>query len=265
MKKAFLLLGLLPFLFACNNNDKKASIDLKKDSSAIPITDSEIVNVNKTDDNTDSSNSTPMVSSIFPEILIGNQIWMSQNLNIDRFQNGDIITEAKTDEEWAEAGENGQAAWCYYENDPMNGEKYGKLYNWFAVFDKRGLAPEGWRVSTIKDWGELYDFILEDNPFLKGQNISYKIKSKSEWDTNDGLYKKPNGDDAYNFNALPGGSRSSSGFHHLKTEGKWWTSIPVRNYPIEANNLKIGSGNNSLYFDTENMKEGLSVRCVKAN
>ena len=70
-------------------------------------------------------------------VKIGEQEWMSQNLNVDHFRNGDILPEVKTKEEWVKAGEENQPAWCYYENNPSNGEKYGKLYNWYAVSDLR--------------------------------------------------------------------------------------------------------------------------------
>ncbi|MBM3456181.1 MAG: hypothetical protein FJX80_13740, partial [Bacteroidetes bacterium] len=74
---------------------------------------------------------------VYKTVKIGSQVWLAQNLNTDRFQNGDIIPEAKTREEWYLAGENKQPAWCYYENAPANGAKYGKLYNWYAVSDSR--------------------------------------------------------------------------------------------------------------------------------
>jgi len=88
-------------------------------------------------------------------VKIGTQTWMAENLNVSTFRNGDPIPEAKTNEEWDRAGANKQPAWCYYNNDPRNGAKYGKLYNWFAINDPRGLAPEGWHVSNLDDWNIL--------------------------------------------------------------------------------------------------------------
>jgi uncharacterized protein (TIGR02145 family) len=79
------------------------------------------------------------------EITIGDQVWMAENLSVDTFRNGDPIPHAETDEQWVDASENGQPAWCYYDNDPANGKKYGKLYYWHAVNDPPGLAPEGSR------------------------------------------------------------------------------------------------------------------------
>ena len=64
---------------------------------------------------------------VFKSVQIGSQVWASENLNVDRFRNGDPIPQAKTKEEWKRAGVNKQPAWCYYNNDPKNGESYGKL------------------------------------------------------------------------------------------------------------------------------------------
>lgn len=88
-------------------------------------------------------------------VKIGTQTWMTENLNLSTFRNGNPIPEAKTIEEWERAGNEGKPAWCYYNNDPRNGAKYGKLYNWFAINDPRGLAPEGWHVSNLDDWNIL--------------------------------------------------------------------------------------------------------------
>jgi len=95
----------------------------------------------------------------YKKISIDNQVWMAENLNVGNFRNGDPILQAKTDDEWARAGKEGKAAWCDYENKPENGTKYGKLYNWFAVNDQRGLAPEGWHVPTDAEWRQTTLFL----------------------------------------------------------------------------------------------------------
>ena len=105
-------------------------------------------------------------------VTIGTQVWMTKNLNVDKFRNGDPIPEAKTYEEWTEATENREPAWCYYDNNPDNGDRYGKLYNWYAVHDPRGLAPEGWKIPSDDDWSRLTDF-------LGGKGVAgAKMKSK---------------------------------------------------------------------------------------
>jgi uncharacterized protein (TIGR02145 family) len=77
------------------------------------------------------------------EVKIGNHVWMAGNLNVNEFRNGDPIPMARTVTEWEYANENKLPAWCYHNNDTANGEIYGKLYNWYAVHDPRGLAPKG--------------------------------------------------------------------------------------------------------------------------
>src|SRR5690606_12148353 len=84
----------------------------------------------------------PNVNKEIPSVKIGTQVWSSKNLDVTHFRNGDPIFEANTFEKWEQANIEGRPAWCYYENDPKNGELYGKLYNYWAVSDKRGLAPE---------------------------------------------------------------------------------------------------------------------------
>ena len=114
-------------------------------------------------------------SVVYKEVPIGKQVWMTKNLDVAKFRNGDPIPEAKTDEEWVKAGENEQPAWCNYDNNPANGSKYGKLYNWYAVNDPRGLEPQGWHIPSNDEWTVLTDY-------LGGElNAGAKMKSKTGW------------------------------------------------------------------------------------
>ncbi|MFM7765029.1 MAG: FISUMP domain-containing protein, partial [Sphingomonadales bacterium] len=109
---------------------------------AIMVTSCGVNKKNKSTTTDTSSNE----STSSNEVTIGKQVWMTKNLDVDKFRDGSSIPEAKTDEEWKKAGKNKQPAWCYYNNDPANGAKYGKLYNWYAVNDSRGLAPVGYHI-----------------------------------------------------------------------------------------------------------------------
>ncbi len=147
------------------------------------------------------------------EVKIGDQIWMTRNLNVDKFCNGDPIPEAKTNEEWIKAGENGEPAWCYYDNDPENGEKFGRLYNWYAVNDPRGLAPEGWHIPSDEEWTTLVDYLGGED------EANIKMRSSVGWE-NDG-----EGNNESGFSALLGGYRNSYGdFNDLGECASWWTS-----------------------------------------
>ncbi len=96
---------------------------------------------------------------------------MLENLNVATFKNGLAIPEVQDKDAWENASDNQQAAWCYYDNDPKNGEKYGKLYNWFAVVDTNGLCPQGWHVPSDADWDTLVKY-------LGGDSAADKLKAK---------------------------------------------------------------------------------------
>ncbi len=90
--------------------------------------------------------------NVYHTVKIGNQIWLSRNLNVRCFRNGDTIKELKTKDEWVAAYESGTPGWCYHNNDPKNALTCGKIYNKYAIIDPRGLAPEGFQIPTKSDW-----------------------------------------------------------------------------------------------------------------
>jgi uncharacterized protein (TIGR02145 family) len=186
------------------------------------------------------------------ETEIGDQIWMVENLNVDTFRDGTPIPEAKSDEEWKKAGKDGNPVWCYYENDPKNGVKYGKLYNWYAVNDPRGLAPKGLHIPTDAEWTELTDY-------LGGiEKAGTKMKSKEGW--SDG----GNGTNSSGFSGLPGGYRLNDGaFRNIGKYGSGWSSVENSSTSAWFRYLGYDDG----YVNrNDSMKEvGLSVRCIKDN
>jgi uncharacterized protein (TIGR02145 family) len=184
------------------------------------------------------------------EIKIGDQIWSVKNLDVDTFRNGDPIPHAATDKQWEEAGENGTPAWCYYDNDPANGETYGKLYNWHAVNDPRGLAPEGWHVPSDDEWT-----ILTDN--LGGEDVAgTKMKSTSGWE------KDGNASNESGFAGLPGGSRNYNGaFSNIGNNGYWWSYTEIDTSIAWNRYLNY---NNGYFFRDYNITViGFSVRCLR--
>ena len=188
------------------------------------------------------------------EVTIGKQVWMTQNLNVDKFRNGDPIPEAKTDEEWSKAGENGEPAWCYYNNNPDNGDRYGKLYNWYAVNDPRGLAPEGWKIPSDEEWSRLADF-------LGGESVAgTKMKSTDFWADYGG--KSGNGTNESGFSGLPGGLRYHDGsFLNVGKNGNWWSSTEIDSFNAWHRILNYSNGSvNWYYYNKEN---GFSVRCLR--
>ncbi len=224
-------------------------------------------------------------------VTIGTQVWMTKNLDVTIFRNGDPIPEAKTKEEWVKAGENKQPAWCNYDNNPANGSKYGKLYNWYAVNDPRGLAPEGYHVPTDAEWTILENFLGSDDgkkmksatgwnsytdwgskkcPNCASWNDEYrrKVACNTCKDTRSvsapTVTKSGNGSNSSGFSGLPGGGRSgdSGTFYGVDRNGLWWSSTEYNTYSAWYRFLNHDYGDASSYhFD--NKERGFSVRCVK--
>jgi uncharacterized protein (TIGR02145 family) len=194
-------------------------------------------------------------------VTIGTQVWTNKNLDVAAFRNGDLIPQAKTVKEWQEATENKQPAWCNYNNDSTKGAKYGKLYNWYAVSDARGLAPEGYHIPTNAEWLVLCDF-------LGGKTVAgKKMKSTSGWDRYKG--KKDNGTNEFGFSGLPGGGRNVNGlFYDNGVDADWWSSTEglegyENDYDDSAKFCGLISSFDSVMGYDENKGKGLSVRCLK--
>jgi uncharacterized protein (TIGR02145 family) len=190
--------------------------------------------------------------NVYKTVKIGNQLWMGENLNVGKFRNGDPIPQAKTNEEWEKAGSTGSPAWCYYENDPMNGKTLGKLYNWYAVNDQRGLAPLGWHIPTDNEWVELID-----NQGGK-EWAGIKMKSMSLW--NDYTNERVPGV----FEALPGGVRKDGNFQYGGIKGKsafWWVAPEDGNKTL-GDSWRLAYSQPSAARYGHPKQRGVSVRCI---
>jgi uncharacterized protein (TIGR02145 family) len=156
----------------------------------------------------------------YKTVKIGNQTWMAENLNVSTFRNGDPIPQAKTNKEWELAGKNKTPAWCYYENDPKNGEKYGKLYNWYAISDYRGLAPEGWHIPANFE----YNYLFSNDSIGKSFD---QLKSNEYWLPCDLINEHYEKVQNIGFNTLPSGIRNGDGSYDQEfySANLWTTSL----------------------------------------
>jgi uncharacterized protein (TIGR02145 family) len=181
------------------------------------------------------------------EVLIGSQIWTVKNLDVTTYRNGDVIPQVTNPTAWAALT---TGAWCYYNNDSVNGPIYGKLYNWYAVNDVRGLAPIGYHIPTDAEWT-----ILSTN--LGGNGIAGgKMKSKTGW------YSGGNGTNCSCFTGLPGGNRNYIGsFNNVGYYGWWWSASEYNTLGAWFWGLYYGSigGSRGHY----NKLVGQSIRLIK--
>lgn len=177
----------------------------------------------------------------YKTIKIGKQTWMAENLDVDTFQNGEPIPNLKTNEAWFNSGINEKPACCNYDNDPIeNRRKYGKLYNWYAVNDPRGLAPKGYRIPSKKDFDEL---LL--NFGGEGKNAFQALVE----DNNIGFF------------ALPGGWCNEGGyFECIELGGRYWSSSEDG---IGSSRMVVGFTFKDIKLTNAQRQMGFSVRCLQ--
>ncbi len=190
----------------------------------------------------------------YPEAIICGETWMAINLSVTKYRNGDTIRYAETVDDWEDANEKGEGAWCYPDNNPANGDIYGKLYNWFAVADPRNLAPKGWHIATREEW-DLY---------CLGPNDGGQLKTIGTIENGDGLWGDPNlgATDEFFFSALPAGTRyGTGGFDSPGTSTRFWTSTESNSG--NAFNCYLAKSMSEIQRIDNSKTYGLSVRCVK--
>ena len=184
-------------------------------------------------------------------VKIGEQDWTIKNLNVSKYRNGDIIPEVKDPKEWVKLT---TGAWCYYDNDPENGVIYGKLYNWYAVNDARGLAPEGYHLPNDAEWDILVNYL--------GSHYYAGGKMKEEGFTH---WNPPNEGttNSSGFTSLPAGCRVGSFgyFLGIGDTAHFWSSSEreLSNAGVCTMNHYLGDTNS----DSRNKNYGVSVRCLR--
>lgn len=188
--------------------------------------------------------------NMYRTVPIGVQDWMVENLQVGHFRNGDQIPEARTDAEWKRALANGEPAYCNYNNLSGDGNGNGKLYNWYAVVDLRGLAPVGWQIPADFDWTVLVG--------KYGGNMQAGSRLKSKW----GWTENGNGSNEAGLAFLPGGQRNPNGsFAGIGTEGYWW-SITASD-ATHAWSFGIDNFNSSINRSSSIKGTRFSVRCFR--
>jgi uncharacterized protein (TIGR02145 family) len=186
-------------------------------------------------------------------VTICNQDWMVKNLDVSKYRNGDDIPQVTDPTEWSGLT---TGAWCWYENISANGTTYGKLYNWYAVNDPRGLAPVGWHVPSYAEWITLSDC-------LGGESVAGGKMKEAGFDH----WGSPNTDatNSSGFTGLPAGYRSfTPNFGQFFNRGAisvWWSSTEFNTTLVWNSTISLHFG--GLYLNLNDKPYGMSVRCVR--
>jgi len=199
---------------------------------------------------------------LLPRVTIGTQTWTKKNLDVATYSDSTPIPQVTDPAKWANLT---TGAWCYYDNNPVNGATYGKLYNWYAVAGiynqasktdlrlRKKLAPTGYHIASNDEWTTLTDYL--------GGADAAGGKMKESGTT---LWNSPNQDatNSSGFKALPGGYRTNDGtFLNIGYYGYWWSSSEYNTSIAWYRNLyyNLGNASRNLY----NKTHGFSVRCLR--
>jgi hypothetical protein len=203
-----------------------------------------------------ASTATTTIAVFLPTIVIGTQQWMRENLDVLTYRDGTLIGQITNTADWGAAT---TGAWCYYDNDPLKGAIYGKMYNWYAVNneDHGGIAPQGWHIPNDAEWTTL-------STLLGGDVIAGgKMKSTgfSSWPSPNTSATNESG-----FSGLPGNYRTFLGSFApelVGEQGYWWsaTEYTLNNLYARYRYLRYNNGN--LMSNQLEKKAGLSVRCIR--
>ena len=210
-----------------------------------------------------SSNSTvtDIEGQVYKTVKIGKQVWMAENLKTSKYRDGSKIPQVIDAKSWEHAN---TGAWSHVENNEKFNAVYGKLYNWYAVNDKKGLCPVGWAVPSDDDWKILESvYKMSDNDLdeleWRGTNqaIFLKDKGSTHWRENNSMSTNASG-----LSVLPAGSKRTLGqFFGLYSLAYLWA----------ATEESQGSGWFRCFQDTKlnicregiDKHFGLSVRCIQ--
>lgn len=203
-------------------------------------------------------------------VKVGSQLWMRENLATLRWRDGSAIETGLAKDLWWKTGE---AAVCYYNDDSSLLASHGALYNFFAVADPRGLAPQGWSVPTDEEWHSMIGYVdpngFEPDPddlSRESQHAGLLLKSPDGWTK--AAFPEPGavlkqGNNLTGFNARPCGSTSKSKYMDYSAEGLqayFWTSSTYEEQALFRRFYWDADIANRFY---ESKNFGYSVRCMK--
>ena len=204
---------------------------------------------------------TDIDGNVYPTVTIGDQNWMAQNLKVTHYADGTSIPLVEDNNSWAILGENNSdKGYCFYNNEES--EEYGALYTYaaavngepFILENSQGVCPEGWHLPNNEEWIELINYVggIDDaGRILKETGAAHWLKSSET------------GDNAYYFNALPGGNRYlyDGTFERLGSVGYWWSS--TQNTALDAYAFSLHYSSEGIYYTLYGKSYGMSVRCIE--
>ena len=197
----------------------------------------------------------------YETVQIGEKCWFAENLRSENYENGEAIPVGLNDNLWVSTS---SGAVAVYEENPSNVEVYGRLYNWFAVDDARGLCPSGWNVPTDGEWITMEVFLgmseAEANgTSWRGTDQGTQMKKAEGW------FDGGNGTNSSGLSGLPGGHRhdNDGNFLFAGNKGYWWSSTRESDSSDFAWGRLLASEETRSHRIKDKLNYGFSIRCIK--
>jgi len=219
--------------------------------------------------------------NVYPTVLIGEQVWMAENLRVTHYRDSTEIATGLSDSEWDTRHQTQEGAYAIYPHDDIEGidsaeqmkKAYGLLYNWYAVKDQKGLCPEEWRVPSEEDWSTLLAYVESNH----SEGVGNQLKScrqvdsplGEECDTSEHprwntIHAHVYGTDDFGFSGLPSGNRTLSGrFYTIGSITRFWGSTESSDNTQNAYSLGLNYSVGDVNPSTNPKWYGFSVRCIK--
>ncbi len=206
--------------------------------------------ISKTSESAEGTLTDSRDGQTYKTVTIGAQTWMAENLNYET-----------------------TGSYCYRDSAKYCAT-YGRLYLWAAAMDSagtwssngkgcgissvcspklpvRGACPKGWHLPDTTEWNILFATVGG------GSMAGTKLKSQSGW------YDGGNGDDAFDFAALPAGNYYYGNSYDCSagSNAYFWSSTK---YNVEGTYIMrlYYSADYANISDTKG-SNGFSVRCLK--
>lgn len=221
---------------------------------------------------------TDIDGNVYQTVVIGDTEYMAENLRTTRYANGDDIPGNLDSDDWLGTTDGAYAIFPHgdvsgIDSDAEMVDAYGKLYNWYALDDDRGLCPDGWRVPTDSEWTAFANYLIDNYTGVHSGNLANRLKDCRQvssplggdcdttehprWDS----HNSNHGTDQFGFSALPAGARLGGAYHFNGWYGYWWSA--TAHSDDEAWNRTMMNSSGSVSRGYGNKTNGSAVRCIK--
>jgi uncharacterized protein (TIGR02145 family) len=231
------------FALCCSTYDAKSQTVNTNISESVPET------VNDIDGNT------------YHTVVIGEQVWMQENLRTTKYRNGKLISKNLSNEQW---GLNKSGACAVYDNDSIKENAFGLLYNWYAVVNPAGLCPIGWHVPKDTEWNQMVKYLDDYADTTELKRVQSEVVGGQLKEIGITHWASPNtgATGTANFLGFSGGNKSVDGkCNDVGAYGYWWTATASSNAEAYGRLLSYFNSNIDRFKTSKNL--GFSVRCVR--